>query len=252
MKLPINQILCGDCIDIMKTFPDESIDLVVTSPPYNVGKDYGCGREKDKIPFNQYYDFALTVIREIESLLVIGGRFCLEIGGSGRCFPLSWCWQDVAYKSNLKLFSEIVIPHRKSNPTAWGSWLKPDNVYTIPNFHMAYVFFKETPTKKGKGTDIRKSEFVEWTRGRWKINYSGRVTKHPSEFPEELPKRFLKLFGHVDDVVLDPFVGGGTTCVVAKKLGRRWIGIDINPEYVEMADKRISNVPEKLEKYFVR
>jgi len=247
--LPINQIICGDCIEVMKTFPNLSIDLVVTSPPYNVGKDYGYGRKKDKVPFDCYYKFAFETVKEIERVLVIGGRFCIEIGGSGRCFPLSWTWQDAAFKNGLKLFSEIVIPHRKTNPTAWGSWLKPDNVYTIPNFHMAYIFFKGSQTKNGQNTDIQKTEFVEWTRGHWKINYAGRQTNHPSEFPEELPKRFLKLFGHIDDIILDPFVGSGTTCMAAEKLGRKWVGIDINPEYVEMAKKRIANVPEKLSKF---
>ena len=163
MSLPLNQIICGDCLEVMKAFPDESIDLVVTSPPYNVGKDYGSGREKDKIPFTEYHDFAFAVTKEIKRLLIVGGRFCIEIGGSGRNFPLSWCWQDVAYKSGLGLYSEITIPHRKTNPTAWGSWMKPNNVFTIPNFHLAYVFFKATETKKGEGIDIRKDEFVEWT-----------------------------------------------------------------------------------------
>lgn len=248
-KLPLNQIVCGDALEVLKLFPEESIDLVVTSPPYNVGKDYGAGREKDKIAFPKYCEFVLAITKEIKRLLIVGGRFCIEIGGSGRKFPLSWCWQDVAYQSGLGLYSEIVIPHRKTNPTAWGSWLKPNNVFTIPNFHLAYVFFKGSETKKGDGIDIDRNEFVEWTRGCWKINYSHRLTEHPSEYPEELPIRFLKLFGHVSDVVLDPFVGSGTTCAVAKKLGRKWIGVDINPEYCEIARKRIANIPEKLEKF---
>jgi len=219
--------------------PDKSINMAITSPPYNVGIDYGEGREKDKRPFKDYYDFAYQVTREITRVLKVGGRFCIEIGGSGRNFPLSWCWQDVAFKCNLGLYSEITIAHRKTNPTAWGSWLKADNVYTIPNFHMAYVFYKGLEKKTGSETTITKDEFMEYTRGRWKVNYSGRATKHPAEFPLEILLRFMKLFGHKDDIVFDPFMGSGTTAVACKRLNRRYIGYEISKKYCKMAQERL-------------
>lgn len=239
-KINIDVIYNEDCLEGMKKLDTKSVDLVITSPPYNVGIDYGEGRQKDKRPFKKYYDFASDVVKEIERLLKIGGRFCIEIGGSGRNFPLSWCWQDAAYKHKLGLYSEITIAHRKTNPTAWGSWLKADNVYTIPNFHMAYVFYKELETKTGNETTITKDEFVEYTRGRWTINYSGRVTKHPAEFPLEIPLRFMRLFGHKNDIIVDPFIGSGTTAVACRKLGRHYIGFEINPEYCKIAKKRLS------------
>lgn len=229
-----------------KRLSNESVDLAITSPPYNVGIDYGKGREKDKKPFKDYYNFSYQITKEIARVLKIGGRFCIEIGGSGRNFPLSWCWQDVAYKSNLGLYSEITIAHRKTNPTAWGSWLKADNVYTIPNFHMAYVFYKGIEAKKGDETTISKEEFMEYTRGRWNINYSGRQTKHPAEFPLEIPLRFMRLFGHKDDIVLDPLIGSGTTAVACMKQERHYIGFEINPEYCEIARKRLSEVQLEL------
>lgn len=238
MKLDI--IYNEDCLEgIPKRLLSESIDLVATSPPYNVGKDYGKGKEKDKRPFKDYYDFAYQITKEIARVLKVGGRFCIEIGGSGRNFPLSWCWQDVAFKCKLGLYSEITIAHRKTNQTAWGSWLKADNVYTIPNFHMAYVFYKGLETKTGNETTISKDEFVEYTRGRWTINYSGRVTKHPAEFPLELPNRFMKLFGHKQDIVLDPFMGSGTTAVACKRLNRYYIGFEISKEYCKIAKRRL-------------
>jgi len=232
------RLIQGDCTKILPTLDSSNIDLVITSPPYNVGINYGEGREKDKIPFQDYYNFAFMMTKELHRVLKPSGRFCIEIGGSGRNFPLSWCWQDVAYKSGFGLYSEIFLDHRKTNPTAWGSWLQANNVFTIPNFHVVYVFYNGNESKNGGKTTISPKEFVEWTRGHWKIKYGGRITDHPAEFPEELPLRFMKLFGHVHDVVLDPFIGSGTTMKVAQDLERSCIGIDISPEYCEMSKKR--------------
>ena len=235
----MNKIICGDCLEVMKEMPDECIDMIITSPPYNVGKDYGEGRERDKIDLDDYYKFAFNLTHCLSRILKGGGRICIEIGGSGRNFPLSWLWQDVAYKNKFGLFSEITIAHRKTNPTAWGSWLKSDNVFTIPNFHMLYVFYKDSPTKTGEETDIQKKEFTEWTRGRWTISWS-KHSGHPASFPIELPYRCLKLFGHRDDLILDPLVGSGTTSVACKNLKRNFIGIEINPEYCKIAKERLA------------
>jgi len=234
----------GDCLEILPTLEAGSIDLMITSPPYNVGVVYG---EKtwrdDRLDVPEYKKFADKVMEFIFNIMKIGGRACIEIGGSGRNLPLSWIWQDAAYKSGFGLFSEIVIPHRKTNPTAWGSWMKADNVFTIPNFHSLYVFYKNSASKNGDGniTTIEKPEFVEWTRGVWKVNYSiGKVKGHPATFPVSLPIRCIKLFGHDLDLVLDPFMGSGTTGVACVQTGRNFIGIEIDPGYFKIAKKRIA------------
>lgn len=230
-------IIHGDCLAEMPKLEPQSIDLVITSPPYNVGIAYGKnGREADKRPFDEYVTHARATMIQITRLLKVGGRACIEIGGSGRNMPLSWAWQDAAYKAGLGLYSEITIAHRKSNPTAWGSYLKSDNVYTIANFHMLYVFYSQVETKRGKESDINKDEWMEWTRGRWKVNWShpaGR--RHPATFPPTIPIRCMKLFGHTDDTILDPYCGIGTTLRAAKDLGRSAIGIEIQEQYVKIA-----------------
>ena len=137
------ELLQGDCLEILPTLEAESVDMVITSPPYNVGVKYGDKSWKDdRLDVKEYKIIADNFMVFTQRLMVIGGRLCVEIGGSGRNLPLSWIWQDAAYKAGLGLYSEIGIQHRKTNPTAWGSWMKSDMVYTIPNFHMAYVLYK--------------------------------------------------------------------------------------------------------------
>ena len=232
----------GDCLEIMQTLEDNSVDVVITSPPYNVGVKYeGKKWQDDAKPIVEYKATADKVMDALYPLLRIGGRVCFEIGGSGKNLPLSWLWQDAAYKAGFGLFSEIGIQHRKTNPTAWGSWMKSDNVFTIPNFHMLYVFYKDTATKRNGVTTIEKRQFIEWTRGYWKINYSnGRIKEHPATFPIDIPDRCIRLFGHNQDTILDPFMGSGTTGVACVQTGRNFIGIEIEPKYFEIAEKRIA------------
>ena len=234
-------LINGDCRTALDSFAPKTFDLVVTSPPFNVGIDYGEGREADKKSLDEYSAFANSTLIALERVMKDGARACIEIGGSGRCFPSSYLWQNAAYKSGLQLFSEIVIEHRKTNETAWGSYLKPDNVYTIPNFHLLYVFFKTTPTKRGAGTDLVKEEFTEWTRGRWKINWQ-KHEGHPASFPKSFAQRCIKLFGHTDDLILDPFAGSSTTLVTARMLGRKAVGIEISQEYYELSKNILSQM----------
>lgn len=226
------QLYHGDMIEVLdQKIPDESVDLVITSPPYNVGVDYGKEVDDDRT-IDDYYWFAYDAMKGIARALKKGGRACVEIGGSGRNFPMSWLWQDVAYAHGLGLFSEIGLQHRKTNQCAWGSWLDATAVWTIPNFHMLYVFYKETDRKEGGDTRISKAEWMEWTRGYWKINWSAGNSRHPAAFPVELPMRCMKLFGHSGDVVLDPFAGCGATGRACVAMGDvSFIGVEIVPKY---------------------
>ena len=231
-------IINGDCRDIL---PDlEHADMVITSPPYNLGVDYDS--HDDNMTRGEYALFAKDVVKNFR--LKRGGRVCIEIGGSGRNMPLGYIWQTAAYEAGLGLFSEIGMQHRKTNPCAWGSYLKADACYTIPNFHMLYVFYKDTDRKKGKETTITKNEWVEWTRGWWRINwYENDKRIHPAQFPVQLPTRCMRLFGHKNDLVIDPFMGLGTTAIACHEQKRRFIGIEKSEKYYGMAKKRIK---EKL------
>ena len=241
------KLLMGDCIKKMREIGVGCVDLIITSPPFNLGIVYEGSGHDDRLPIKEYRQFAGEAMYWLYYVLKEGGRACVEIGGSGRNAPFSWIWQDAAYAAGFGLFSEIAIQHRKTNPTAWGSYLKADAVYTVPNFHMLYVFYKVSERKVGIETTITKDEFVEWTRGYWKINYSGGGERlHPAQFPLSIPVRCMKLFGHKGDLVLDPFLGSGTTGVAAYKLQRDFIGIEMSPVYYELARKNIEGARSQI------
>jgi site-specific DNA-methyltransferase (adenine-specific) len=133
--------------------------------------------------------------------------------------------------------------------TAWGSWKSPSMPYLKYTWEFVEVFDKETHKKAGlkENIDITDEEFKEWVIGRWSIPPETRMKEygHPAMFPEEIPRRVLKLFSYRGDLVLDPFNGTGTTTLVAWKHFRRFIGIDISPQYCQKALERIerSEVP---------
>lgn len=237
----------GDCVEVMSDFPDAGFDMVLTSPPYNVGVDYANkGEADDKKSIEEYISLANRTMAQVFRVLVDGGRACFELGGSATDFPLTYIWQRAAYENGLHLYSEIGLQHRKTNQTAWGSWLKADNVRVVPNFHMLYVFYKTHRKKNGENTYISSGEFVEWTKGYWIINWSDAPHDHPATFPVELPMRCMKLFGHVGDKVLDPFMGSGTTGIACLQNERDFTGIELEKVYFDMAVRRIEAEKQKV------
>lgn len=230
----------GDCVEFMQSLPENCIDMVITSPPFNVGIDYGNGKEADKLPINDYANFANEVMGQVTRVLKHGGRACFELGGSARNLPLGYIWQQAAYQSGLGLYAMIILEHRKTNECAWGSWLKADSVNLVANFRELYVFYKGTEKRSGGTTTIISKEFVEWTKARWQIQWE-QHKGHPAPFPSELPERLMKLFGYQDDLVFDPFMGSGTTALAAHKLGRDWLGCELSSKYTKLAQKRIDD-----------
>jgi site-specific DNA-methyltransferase (adenine-specific) len=135
--------------------------------------------------------------------------------------------------------------------TAWGSWKSPSMPYIKYTWEFVEVFDKETHKKGGRreDIDITADEFKEWVIGKWSFPPEIRMKDygHPAMFPEELPRRLMKLFSYKNDIVLDPFNGAGTTTLVAGKLGRRFIGIDISRQYCDTALQRLGAVAKNLE-----
>ena len=227
--------------------PRDSIDLIVTSPPYNVDIQYD--GFKDDIPYEKYLEFTEKWLRKAYELLKPDGRMCLNIpldkskGRSEEGFQSVYAdVVSIAKKVGLKYFSTIIWNEGNiSRRTAWGSFASASAPYVIAPVEVIVVLYKHVWKKRGKGiSDITRDEFISWTNGLW--TFSGENPKrvgHPAPFPFELPKRCIKLFSFIGDVVLDPFVGSGTTVIAAYLLNRVGIGIDISKEYCLRAKERL-------------
>lgn len=244
-QLPINEILCGDCLDVLKELPSESIDFIVTSPPYNVGIDYG--EYKDNKKYETYLDSLDLVWEQCFRVLRNGGRIAVNLGDTGRnpYYPVH-C--DVASRLRTKWYLMGIIIWNKQNclsNTAWGSWMSASAPH-LRGLHEFIIIAGKNGKffRKDKKDDYwQKREFLRNTLEIWNISpESKKLIGHPAPFPVELPKRLIKLYSYPNDIVLDPFCGSGTSCVAAHYLYRKWIGIDINPEYCELARKRLEGV----------
>ncbi|MDA7982967.1 MAG: site-specific DNA-methyltransferase, partial [Alphaproteobacteria bacterium] len=128
--------------------------------------------------------------------------------------------------------------------TAWGSWKSPSNPYLKYSWEFIEVFCKGSLKKQGasENADISGDDFKKWVYGKWSIAPERNMSKygHPAMFPESLAQRVLQMFSFKGDLVLDPFVGCGTTSLVAKRTGRRWLGVDISPEYCRKTEERLA------------
>lgn len=233
--------------------------MIVTSPPYNAGKEY-----EPKLSEQEYYAFINPIVKEFARVLKPDGRFAInvcfninrinEIGNREAntvLFPfLSWI--DSIRANGLNLKENIIWDQSNSGcDTAWGSWKSPSAPHIRHLTENILIGYNKQWKKINQGkSDLTGEEFSIWTLDKWKMS-SERERIHPAPFPEELAKRCIKLFSYIGDVVLDPFSGSGTTCAVAKKFGRQYIGIDLSPEYTKLAQKRIDNIPQKLELFIL-
>lgn len=250
-------LYCGDCLKVMEEFPQNEIDLIITSPPYNVGIDYGV--YKDSLTPKEYFSMLEELAILMKKVLKFDGRFAINlllnanmkhIGKTYRTSPVSEFY-NILKKVGLGFHTVVVLsedtPHR-TKYTAWGSWLSSSNPYIYCPLETVIIGYNKSWKKSKKGiSDITKDEFIELVNGIWK--YRAETRKYTNaNFSEDIPFNAMKILSYVRDLVLDPFIGSGTTAVVCEKLNRRWIGIEINPEYCEITKQRILNLKLKGDK----
>ena len=229
-----------------------TVDLIITSPPYNVDIKYGSF--DDEISYETYLQFTKEWLRKCYRLLKDDGRFCLNIPLDKNRGGQQSVYADITYlskKVGFKYHSTVVWNEQNiSRRTAWGSWLSASAPYVIAPVEMIVILYKKQWKKMNKGvSDITRDEFMEWTNGVW--TFTGESKKrigHPAPFPVQLPRRCIKLFSYVDDTVLDPFLGSGSTLIASMQTGRRGIGIDIDEKYCSLAKRRLIEDIDEIDK----
>jgi site-specific DNA-methyltransferase (adenine-specific) len=226
----------------MVEIPDNSIHLMITSPPYNVTKDYD-----QNLTLNNYLQLLKSVMKETYRVLVDGGRACINVANLGRkpYLPLSDYIGTIMSDIGFNYRGQIIWDKAASagGSCAWGSWMSASNPI-LRDVHEYILVFSKGNLKRKKGIDtIKRDDFLEWTKSIWKMNTeSATRVKHPAPFPIELPHRLINLYSFEDDIVLDPFMGSGTTAIAAIKNKRRYIGYDISEDYIRIANERISRI----------
>ncbi len=235
----LDKIVLGDS---RKTaLPDSSVHLMVTSPPYNVGKDYD-----ENLDLQEYFSLLKEVFAETYRVLVQGGRACVNIANVGRkpYIPYHKYIIDAMIDVGFLMRGEIIWQKAAgaNGNCAWGSWQSASNP-TLRDIHeYILVFSKGKFSRSKKDNTITREEFLEYTKSIWSFPpESAKKVGHPAPFPVELPYRCIQLYTFKDEVILDPFGGLASTAVAAIKAGRHYICYDVNAAYIEKAQRRVTS-----------
>ena len=245
---------------------DGSVALVVTSPPYYAGKQYEEELEREGVPgsYLEYLDLLTAVFGECARKLEPGGRMAVNVANLGRK-PYRSLGADVIrileHDLGLLLRGEIVWQKGEgaSGSCAWGSFRSASNpvlrdvtervvVASKGRFDRALSVRERAARGLPHRTTIGTDDFLALTLDVWSIPpESARRVGHPAPFPVELPEKLIQLYTFEDDLVLDPFMGSGSALVAAARLGRRYVGYDTDPVYVELARQRVADVTRACE-----
>jgi site-specific DNA-methyltransferase (adenine-specific) len=267
----VGRVINGDCREVMGQMPFSSVDLIVTSPPYGVGIAYDV--HNDDMLIDEYLKFTEEWLTKAYEVLKDDGRIALNIpyevnrqDKGGRVFIVSEIWQimkKIGYKFYGVVDLEEESPHR-SRTTAWGSWMSPSAPYIYNPKECVVLAYKKTHIKKIKGQpqwigeatqvpdpkdpalfrnktvyhDEDKREFIDLVFGQWKY-FADTKTMTKATFSMDIPTKAIKILSYKNDVILDPFAGSGTSLVAAETLDRRWVGIELSPNYCEVANSRV-------------
>ena len=253
----LHKVIIGDSRQ-MKEIPDESVHLIITSPPYWQLKDYG---NRKQIGFNDSYEDYINnlslVWNECQRILREGCRLCINIGdqfarsvyyGRYKVIPIrteviKFC-ESVGFDyMGAIIWQKVTTTHTTGGATVMGSYPFPRNGILKIDYEFILIFKKygNSPKVSGEIKEQSKLTNEEWNQyftGHW--NFSGeKQDKHLAMFPEELPRRLIKMFSFVGDTVLDPFLGSGTTSLAAKNLNRNSTGYEINEDFLPIIKDKL-------------
>jgi site-specific DNA-methyltransferase (adenine-specific) len=264
--MEINKLYNGDILDMFEKTPDSLIDLIVTSPPYNVGIDYDSW--DDQKPIDEYFQWVENWLSECYRTLKDDGRIAINIPyecNMGERVMISSEYWQIMKKVGFKFFGLVDLeensPHRVKT-TAWGSWMSPSSPYIYNSKECVILAYKNSAKKLEKGdsqwnytemdvdgktkkvySQEDKDEFMELVFSHWKYQNDSRpLTK--ATFSQDIPDKAIKILTYKNDLVLDCFSGSGTTALSAKKLGRNYIGFELSKEYHKISEDRIEKVEQ--------
>jgi len=244
-------VYSGDCLDLLKSIPDESLQLVVTSPPYNIGKEY-----EKRLQLDLYLQQQAEVIAECVRALSPKGSICWQVGNyvdTGAIIPLDTVLYPIFSNVGLRMRNRIIwhfehglhCSRRFSGRYETIMWFTKSDDYVfnldpvrIPQKYPGKKYFKGVKTGQYSCNPLGKNPGDLWVIPNVKSNHVEK-TKHPCQFPVELIERLVLSLTNESDWVLDPFLGTGTTIIAAIRHGRRGIGAETIPEYIELSRQRI-------------
>ena len=273
--LETNKIINGDCVKVMASLPESCVDLIVTSPPYNVGIDYDT--HNDRQSMEDYWQFTKDWLSESYRILKDDGRIAVNIpyevnvqDRGGRILFMSEFYQ-IMKNLGFKFFGLVDLdensPHR-SKTTAWGSWMSPSAPYIYNPKECVILGYKKNHIKKVKGEpqwkgelvdleqedgtikqkmmyqDEDKKEFMSLVYGQWEY-FADTKQQTKATFSMDIPMKAIKILTYKNDLVLDPFTGSGTSLVAAEISGRRWLGIELSENYSKVAKDRVQHFIDK-------
>lgn len=232
------KVICGDAVEELKKIPGNSVRLIVTDPPYNLSKDYG--NNQDRLDFEEYINFSREWLKEAKRVMTDDGTIYVFMG-----------MRYISYIFNI-LEQELEMTFN-----SWITWFYTQGIGKTKGFsprHDDILMFTKSPKNFVFNLDdIRVPQkyyrSINNMRGAnpgnvWAFSHMHYCNKnrqeHPTQKPEGLYERMILASSDPGDIVLDPFVGSGTALRVCQQTGRKGIGIDINPKYVEMTEKRLS------------
>lgn len=243
----------GDCLEILPTLAAGSVDMTVTSPPYWNLREYSYWET-----YEGHLHSVDNWIAELSRAIKPGRHICWNIqhflpdkrNGERYHRPLSADTTKAAYNHDLML-EYRVIWHKPNghNQRMFGSYPNPPTIIYTPNYEDILIFRKfgqADLSNKTQDSQLTLDEWKEWTLPIWDIAVDYRAMGHPAQYPEELPTRCIRLHSFQGDTILDPFAGSGTTGVACVQTGRKFIGIEIEPKYFDIACKRIEKAQQQI------
>lgn len=272
----IDRIICGDAETVLRKLPADWCACAITSPPYWNTVDYGV---PGQIGVSSYEDYLARLDRvwvEVARVLLPNGKFCLNVSilpltksvsntafGPSHTRILLDLYSDMKHrieaKTALKLYS-LYVWEKQTTEKMFGSYPFPPNLYERNYIEFIAVFVKPgaprvLPAEVKEASRLTQEEWMDLTQQIWWMYPENipRLEGHPAPFPEALPNRLIAMYtfravpayDFLGDIVLDPFAGSGTTCVAARRMDRRFVGIDLNPEFCTFAQQRVSSTPVK-------